>query len=420
VLLLIIVGGLEVIHGLSHGMMAAVHVLIAPDSFDGTLTAAEAADAIAVGWRRHAPGDDLDLCPLSDGGPGFVDAVQAGLGGRVIPVEVPGPLGEPALSVILLTDQPTDSPAHPTGPTAYLESAQACGLALVPVDERDVGRSSSFGLGVLIAAALTAGARRVVIGLGGVATNDGGAGLLAGLAQALDVPGADELVAVLASGGESLRGVTADQVAALGGLRERLAEIELVAASDLDVTLLGFKGTSSLYAAQKGANPEQAQELDLAISDFARAALDVTGLPQRLVAEPGSGAAGGLGFGLALLGAVREPGASAVAEAVGLPARLRRADVVITGEGTLDWQSLRGKVVTAVAKLAQEVAVPTVAVAGQVLVGRRELLTVGVESAYPVARTAAEITRSLAEPAARLADRAERVARTWSPRANPA
>jgi glycerate kinase len=192
-----------------------------------------------------------------------------------------------------------------------------------------------------------------------------------------------------------------------------------VAASDLDVTLLGFKGTSSLYAAQKGASAEQAQELDLAISDFARAAVKVTGTPQRLVAEPGSGAAGGLGFGLALLGARREPGASAVADAVGLPDRLTRVEVVITGEGTLDWQSLRGKVVTAVAKLAQEVAVPTVAVAGQVLVGRRELLTVGVESAYPVARTAAEITRSLAEPAARLADRAERVARTWSPRANP-
>jgi glycerate 2-kinase len=295
-----------------------------------------------------------------------------------------------------------------------------CGLALIAPEERDPGRSSSLGLGVLLAAALAAGARRVVIGLGGVATNDGGAGLLAGLAQALEVPGADELVTALAGGGESLRGITADQVGALSRLREQLVDVELVAASDLDVTLLGFKGTSSLYAAQKGATAEQAQELDLAISDFARAALEVTGLPQRLVAEPGSGAAGGLGFGLALLGARREPGASAVAEAVGLPARLQRAEVVITGEGTLDWQSLRGKVVTAVAKLAQEVAVPTVAVAGQVLVGRRELLTVGVESAYPVARTAAEITRSLAEPAARLADRAERVARTWSPRPRPA
>ena len=148
-------------------------------------------------------------------------------------------------------------------------------------------------------------------------------------------------------------------------------------------------------------------------------ALEVTNLPQRLVADPGSGAAGGLGFGLFLLGGHREPGAGVVATAVGLPERLKLAQVVITGEGTLDWQSLRGKVVTAVAKMAQEVAVPTVAVAGQVLVGRRELLTVGVESAYPVARTPVEITRSLADPAARLADRAERVARTWSPRPHP-
>ena len=415
----VVVGNLVVIHGLSHGMMATVRVLIAPDSFNGTLTAAEAAEAIAEGWRRHAPGDDLDLCPLSDGGPGFVDSLQAGLRGRLIPVEVPGPLGEPALAVILLTNPPDDDSADVV-PTAYIESAQACGLALVPAEDRDPGRSSSLGLGLLIAAALTAGARRVVIGLGGVATNDGGAGLLAGLARGLDVPGADDLIAVLTGGGQRLRGLTAGQIGALVLVRDRLRDVDLVAASDLDVTLLGFKGTSSLYAAQKGATPEQAQELDLAISDFARAALETTGLPQRLVADPGSGAAGGLGFGLALLGARREPGASAVAEAVGLSGRLSTADIVITGEGTLDWQSLRGKVVTAVAKLAQEVAVPTVVVAGQVLVGRRELLTVGVESAYPVARTAAEITRSLAEPAARLADRAERVARTWSPRVNPA
>jgi glycerate kinase len=337
----------------------------------------------------------------------------------LIPVEVPGPLGEPALAVILLTDKSqgtAQAPGVQDHITAYLESAQTCGLSLVPPDRRDPTRSSSLGLGLLIAAALDAGARRVVIGLGGVATNDGGAGMLAGLAQGLDLPGAAELVEVLAGGGARLRGITAAQVGALVGLRERLKDVELVAASDLDVTLLGFKGTSSLYAAQKGATPEQAQELDLAISDFARSAVEVTGTAQRLVADPGSGAAGGLGFGLALLGARREPGASAVAEAVGLPERLTRAEVVITGEGTLDWQSLRGKVITAVAKLAQEVAVPTVAVAGQVLVGRRELLTVGVESAYPVARTAAEVTRSLAEPAARLADRAERVARTWSPR----
>ena len=386
-------------------------MLIAPDSFNGTLTATEAAEAIAEGWRRHAPGDDLDLCPLSDGGPGFVDALQAGLDGRLIPVEVPGPLGDPALAVILLTEPPDGVP------TAYLESAQACGLALIPRDRRDPGRSTSLGLGRLLAAALDAGARRVVIGLGAVATNDGGAGMLAGLAAGLGL--GDDLNAALAGGGTALRGVTADQVGLLAELRTRLADVELVVASDLDVTLLGFKGTSALYAEQKGATPEQAQELDLAISDFARSALEVTGTPQRLVADPGSGAAGGLGFGLFLLGGRREPGAAVVATAVDLPGRLAKAQVVITGEGTLDWQSLRGKVVTAVAKMAQEVAVPTVAVAGQVLVGRRELLTVGVESAYPVARTPVEITRSLADPAARLADRAERVARTWSPRPHP-
>jgi glycerate kinase len=405
-----------------------VRVLIAPDSFAGTLTAAEAAEAIADGWRRHAPEDDLDLCPLSDGGPGFVDALHTGLGGRLIPVQVPGPMGEPALAVFLLTEGPPpekikniddDVSSHGVT-TAYIEAGQACGLALVPDGRRDPGPATSRGVGVLIGAALAAGARRIVVGLGGSASNDGGAGMLAGLAETLDRPGAGQLVTALTGGGLGLRGITADQVAPLAELRERLAEVELIAATDLDVTLLGFKGTSALFAEAKGATPEQAQELDLAIADFARAALEVTGTAQRLVAEAGSGADGGLGFGLLLLGARREPGASAVATAVDLPGRLLRADLVITGEGSLDWQSLRGKVVTAVAKLAQDVAVPTVAVAGQVLVGRRELLTVGVESAYPVARTPAEIVRSLADPAARLADRAERVARTWSPRVNPA
>ena len=244
-------------------------MLIAPDSFNGTLTATEAAEAIAEGWRRHAPGDDLDLCPLSDGGPGFVDALQAGLDGRLIPVEVPGPLGDPALAVILLTEPPDGVP------TAYLESAQACGLALIPRERRDPGRSTSLGLGLLLAAALDAGARRVVIGLGAVATNDGGAGMLAGLAAGLGL--GDDLNAALAGGGTALRGVTADQVGLLAELRTRLADVELVVASDLDVTLLGFKGTSALYAEQKGATPEQAQELDLAISDFARSALEEIG-----------------------------------------------------------------------------------------------------------------------------------------------
>ncbi len=385
-------------------------MVIAPDSFSGTLSAPAAAEALADGWRRHAPGDDLDLCPLSDGGQGFVDALSVAIEGRLTPVEVTGPAGDPTLGVIFVTSGENGRL------TAYLESAQACGADLGPASGRDPARATSFGLGHLIGAAIETGATRIVVGVGGVVTNDGGAGMLAGLATALRVPGADQLVARLAAGGTALKGLTAADLAPLTQLTARVQGLEFVAATDSDVVLLGFKGVSALHAKEKGASPELAQELDLALADFARAAVDALGQPQKLVALPGSGAGGGLGFGLFLLGAGREPGAALVTAAVGLSDRLAAADLVVTGEGNLDWQSLRGKVVSAVARLAQEVAVPTVAVAGQVLVGRRELLSVGVESAYPVARTPAEIAESLADPAGRLAARAERVARTWSPR----
>jgi glycerate 2-kinase len=382
-------------------MMGRVRVIIAPEDFRDTLTAHEAAAWMSVGWHRHAPDDDLDICPLSDGGSGFVQAVHTHLVGRWARTRVPGPRGAPADAAILVADG-----------TAYIESAAACGLSLVPEARRDPGRSSSRGLGLLLAEALATGARRVVVGLGDVVTNDGGAGLLAGLAEAFDVPDLE----FLGQGGLALRSVTAEQLRGLVRVREKLAGVEILAAADSDVTLLGFKGVSSLHAASKGATPEVAQALDLALADFARAAVTALDLPQRLVADPGSGAAGGLGFGLALLGARREPGASVVADAVGLPERLAEADLVVTGEGCLDWQSLRGTVLTAVAMLAQKVAVPVVAVPGQLMVGRRELVTLGVESAYPVARTPAEVKASLADPGPSLADRAERVARTWSPR----
>jgi glycerate kinase len=244
--------------------------------------------------------------------------------------------------------------------------------------------------------------------------------MLAGLAEAAGLPQAPALLSLLAQGGGALAGIQAERLDGLATVRDSFAGVDLVAASDVDVVLLGFKGASAIFGEQKGATPQQAQQLDLALSDFARALLECPGLPQKLpqklVAEPGAGAAGGLGFGLFWLGARREPGAALVASAAGLADRITGSGVVVTGEGCLDWQSLRGKVVTAVAKQAMELGVPAVAVAGQVLVGRRELLGVGVESAYPVARTPAEVEMSLADPAGRLADRAERVARTWSPR----
>jgi glycerate kinase len=381
---------------------------MAPDSFTGTLTAGQAARALADGWARHAPGDALDLCPLSDGGPGFVDVLAAALPGRAEVVTVPGPLGEPVPAQVLLVPGPDGDLV------AYVESAQACGLHLVPADRRDPGVTTTRGVGELLLAARAAGARRIVVGLGGSGTNDGGAGLLAALLAAAGVRAADRL----AGGGEALLGTVAADLAGLAGVREDWAGIELVAASDVDVPLLGFHGASAGFAEQKGATPEQAQRLERALGDFAAAACEAAGLPRALprplAREPGAGAAGGLGFALALLGARRVPGAAAVLDAVRLRERVAAADLVVTGEGTFDWQSLRGKVVSAVAALGLEVGTPVVVVAGQVLVGRREALAIGVESAYPVADGPAEVHDALADPVGTLTARAERVARTWS------
>jgi glycerate 2-kinase len=384
-----------------------VHVLVAPDSFTGTLSAAEAAGAVAHGWARQAPDDDLQLCPLSDGGPGFVDVLAASLPGRLELVTVPGPLGEPVPAQILL------GAAAEGVSTAYVESAQACGLHLVPRDRRDPGRTSTLGVAGLLSAARAAGAARIVVGLGGSGTNDAGAGLLAGLSAELGAGVPERLV----HGGEALRGTDAADLASLPALRQAWADVELVAATDVDVPLLGFHGASAGFAEQKGATPEQAQGLDAALADFAAAACDAAGLPRSLAREGGAGAAGGLGFALLLLGGRRVGGARAVLDAVGFRSRVEAADLVVTGEGTFDWQSLRGKVVSAVAATGLEVGTPVIVLAGQVLVGRREALAIGVESAYPVAERPDDVAAALADPAGTLAARAERVARTWSRRA---
>jgi glycerate kinase len=394
--------------------MARVRVLISPDCFTGTLTAPEAAAAVAEGWRRQAPHDELDLLPLSDGGPGFVDVLRTALDAEPLAVTVPGPDGEPAPAVILLTSGGSEGAR-----TAYLESAQACGLHLVPPDRRDPTRTTTAGVGRLLAEARAAGASTVVVGLGGSGTNDGGAGLLLALlddlAAAADggpVPG--RLRDLLGRGGGGLHGVTAADLEPLVALRAAWDGVRVVVATDVDAPLLGQHGASLGFARQKGAAPDQAKELESALFGFAGAAVTATGVPQRMVATPGAGAAGGLGFGLMLLGGLRSSGIEAVADAVGLRERIAAADLVVTGEGSLDWQSLRGKVVSGVAALALEAGVPVVAVAGQVEVGRRELLSIGIESAYPVARTPEQVRLALVDPAGTLADRAARVARTWT------
>ncbi|MEN0129650.1 MAG: glycerate kinase [Brevundimonas sp.] len=384
-----------------------MHVLIAPDSFGTSLTAREAAACIAAGWSRAAPDDELTLRPLSDGGPGFVETVHASRGGELVAATVTGPLGDPVPAAILFVED-----------TAYVESAHALGLGLVPVDRRDPTATTSRGVGELVAAAVDAGARRVVVGLGGSSTNDAGAGALVGLGLEVDA---------LAHGGGALTGVRAADLAGLRALRSRFAGVELLAATDVDVPLLGLQGASAGFAPQKGATPEQAQELEQALATFAHAAIDALGdalrpdllagpgtAGRRMLSAPGAGAAGGLGFGLSLLGARIVPGAALVADAVGLDAELAVSDVVVTGEGRFDWQSLHGKITTAVAERALAHAVPTVVVAGEVLVGRRELSAAGVTAAYAVAEGADEVAAALADAAGSLERRAERVARTWS------
>ena len=370
-----------------------MRVLIAPDGFAGTLSAAQAATAVAAGWRSAAPGDELDLAPLSDGGPGFVDVLAASLPAaerRTLVVD--DPLARPVGAAFLLAAS-----------TAYVESAQACGLHLLAEDERDPLRTTTYGVGQLVAAALDAGARCVVVGLGGSATNDGGAGLLA----ALGVGPVDAAGDRLGWGGGALRDV--DRL--VGRPDPRLVDARLVAATDVDAPLLGLHGASAVFGPQKGASREDVALLDGALTRWADVLERDLGVAVRDL--PGAGAAGGLGAALLGLGAVREPGIALVQGAVRLAERVAAADLVVTGEGTYDFSSLRGKVVSGVAALAAEHAVPCVVVAGQVSVGRRESAAAGVEAEHALADLVGT-AEALARPAEHLAALAARVARQWS------
>jgi len=367
-----------------------MRVLIAPDGFGGTLTPAAAAAAIADGWARAAPADALDLAPLSDGGPGLLEVLSVALPDAVlVAVTVEDPLARPVAAAFLLD-----------GRTAYVEAAAACGLHLITLDERDPTISTTYGVGQLVRAALDAGATRVVVGLGGSGTNDGGAGLLA----AVGVVGTGAAGERLAPGGLALRGV-----ARLEGWPD-LTGVELVAATDVDAPLLGLHGASAVFGPQKGATREQVALLDGALTRWADVLEAHCGRAVRDL--PGAGAAGGLGAALLALGARREPGLTLVRQLVGLEPKIARADLVLTGEGTFDATSLTGKVVSGVAALAAEHAVPCVVLAGQVRIGRREAAAYGIEAEHAVADLVG-LERALADPAASLSELASRVARQW-------
>ncbi|GGU72256.1 glycerate kinase family protein [Lentzea flava] len=343
-----------------------MRVLIAPDCFGGTLTAREAADAIATGWREAKPDDAITQRPLADGGPGFVDVLHAALGGDIRYITVTGPLGKPVEARWLSV---TTNGVR----TAYIESAEACGLHLIPAELRPetCETATTRGVGELIAAAADDN-DVITVGLGGSGTTDGGAGMLAALSDA---------------------GVA-------------LTDISLVAASDVENPLLGPHGAARTFGPQKGASPEAVERLEakLAAMDALKPVADI----------PGAGAAGGLGAALLSLGATVKSGAGLVRELTGLDAALDDADVVVTGEGSFDWQSLRGKLITAVAGGAAERGIPCIAIAGQVTVGRREMGAAGVQEAYSVSDHVGSVQKSIADARKSLVATAQHVARQWS------
>lgn len=333
---------------------APLHVLVAPDSFKGTLSSVQVASAIAAGWSRARPADEVRLAPLADGGEGTLVAIEAAGGWSRRLASVHGPLGWPARAAWLARVDET---------AAVVEMAQASGLSMVAPQARDAWGATSIGTGEVLRAVLDAGIRDIVLGIGGSATTDGGAGLLRGLGAVVDA---------------ALTRVD------LEDLDPRLIDVSLRVASDVTNPLLGPTGAAAVYGPQKGATPELVQRLDARLSTFADALSAATHRDERETA--GAGAAGGVGFALLSI-ATRfrslelVPGVDLVMAAAGFDEALAIADLVITGEGRIDEQTAFGKTAMGVARRAQAAGVRCIAIGGGVTEeGRAALAAVGAES----------------------------------------
>jgi glycerate kinase len=362
-----------------------MRILICPDSFKDCLPAPAVAAALARGFQAACPDALVRLAPLADGGEGTTAALIAATGGQWHEAVVTGPLGAPVTARFgLLGDA-----ASGDGVTAVLEMAAASGLELVPRDRRDPRVTTTRGTGELLRAALDLGVRRVLLGIGGSATNDGGAGL----AQALGVRCLDAAGHDLPPGGAALarlaRVVTTD-------LDPRLAGVEVLVACDVENPLCGPHGASAVYGPQKGASRAVVAELDAALAHWARVLARDLG---RDVADlPGAGAAGGLGAGLvAFCGATLRPGIDLVLDAVGFDALLADSDLVLTGEGQIDASTLHGKTIAGVLRRARAAGVPVVAVAGAVTADLDDLHAAGLTAAVPLLDRPMSLETALAE-----------------------
>lgn len=339
-----------------------MRVVIAPQSLKGSLSAAQAGQAIARGVREIYPQAQIHIVPVADGGEGTTQALVDASGGRLLQREVTGPLGIPVQAFLGLMGN---------GNTAVIEMAASSGLPLVPVERRDPRITTTSGVGELILAALDQGCTHFIIGIGGSATNDGGAGM----AQALGARLLDRQGRELPCGGAALADLDRIEV---DHMDARLQHCTFEVASDVTNPLCGPTGASAVYGPQKGATPAMVAQLDAALAHYAR--IITRDLGQAVHDIPGAGAAGGLGAGLlAFLHATMRPGAQIVLEAVRLEEHIREADLVITAEGRLDSQTAYGKSVGAVAALAKTYGLPVLAIAGGLEEHYREMYNLGID-----------------------------------------
>jgi glycerate kinase len=369
-----------------------LRVLIAPDCYGDSLTAVQAAQAIADGWRRARPHDELTLAPQSDGGPGFVD-VLAGRVGERRSLRVSGPLtAEVDADWVFDGDEPR---------TAYIECARACGLSLLggPPTVETALAAHSRGVGQLMAAAVAAGAGRIVVGLGGSSCTDGGRGMI----EALTAHARSTTNTAHARSTTNTAHARSTTTNSVGAARELLADVELIAATDVEHPLLGPMGAARVFGPQKGADPDAVQALERRLTEWAAVLDAAAGRPVR--DQPGAGAAGGLGAGLLALGGRRESGATVIAEHTHLLDDVAAAELVITGEGRFDDQSLHGKVVSALAGAAR--GTPVLVLAGQVTLDAAALRDAGIAGAYSIADHAGSVQLAMADAANQLAGLAE-------------
>lgn len=371
-------------------------VILAFDSFKGAASAQQVCAAAALGVQRAVPDAAIDLCPLSDGGEGFAECMRIAGQGRVLPVQVTGPLFEPVPAEIVLLDD---------GETAVIEAAQACGLALVPAGKRSPLHTTSTGVGEMMLAAVAAGARRLIIGIGGSSTNDAGMGMLTAFGwRFLDAAGAElpPVGASLAAVRRIARGRSDPGVA-------------MAAACDVRNPLYGPRGAAYTFAPQKGASPGEVLQLDRGLRSFARQCADL--FDNDLSSHPGAGAAGGLGFALQLFfGAHFEPGAEIAIRLSRLAERLADADLCLTGEGRTDFQTAYGKLPAAVNDACRAVQVPCVCLSGALGREWRALYDAGFSALFSVCPGPMSVRRAIAGTQANVADAAESITRLLAAR----